>query len=98
VEICLDRVRRSGRRITYFEAGVRDVEQPGEPMQERDPHERHQNFDREVSSRRHLERMRMAYLAAARRGKAIHVIENSAYIDEVVAKIVSHIDERRGVA
>lgn len=91
VDTCIDRVHRSNRAITYFEAGTRHVDRAGDPMVEHDPVERTARFDREATFRRHLERMRQAYLALARRYPDVVMVDNAGPIEAAVASVLGRI-------
>jgi thymidylate kinase len=92
-DICIERIRASRRRISYFEAGFRDVEATGHPMQERNEQERHINTDRELLFRRHLDRMRAAYYGFADRYENVQMIDSSGAVDAVASQIIEHIDQ-----
>ncbi len=91
--ICLERIKKSGRRITYFEAGARDVSDQDEPIMEIDHNQRCTNTNREKGFIKHLDKMREVYLKLAKSYSNVHVIDSSKPIECSVELIISIIGE-----
>src|SRR4051812_31620018 len=83
-DICLQRIRAGLRPITYFESGARHVPHLEAPMIERGEWERKTNSDREAGLRMTLTRMREKFLELAASYPRVHVIDNSAGLDDAV--------------
>jgi thymidylate kinase len=88
-DLCCQRILSSHREITYFEAGSRIVNGPGQRMLERDPSARQASPGREAGLRSHLHRMRAALKALAEREDNVVMVDNSGPPQRALAVILA---------
>jgi len=91
-EVCLERIRAGGRTISYYEAGSRDAERPGEAMVERSEDDRRTGAgNREPGLLVHLQRMRDLLLDLSRKYPQTVMVDGTRPLEEVVAEVVRHL-------
>jgi len=90
-ESCLERILAGGRSITYFEAGYRDVNGPGDQMSEADSACRRKDDHRKEALLAHLRRSRQLYLECARCYDQVVVVDNSRGLDATVETVCADL-------
>lgn len=89
--LCLERIRRRGRPMTYFERGAREVSRVGEPMREHNPRSRVIEDEDRVSLVSRLERMRDLYHTVLETRRNVKIINNSCDVDDAVEIVMREI-------
>ena len=92
VEAAMERIGGSARAISYFEAGIRDVEHAGDPMIETNSATRTPHFDRKAAGERHLSRMRGMYAQYAASLRTMTVVPNTGALADAVAAVIASIE------
>ena len=91
-KICLERVISSGRSVSYYEAGARDVAIAGDPMTEADEIVRWHEYDRTELFLRHLHAMRGMYYRVLEGRDNVVLVDNSGDIETSFKTIFGYLD------
>jgi len=90
-EECVRRIATGGRRISYFEAGFRDVDALGSPMIEHAHSERVTAVNRTAALGLHLNRSRELFLRLSKNDARVSLVANSSCARETAASIANSI-------
>ncbi len=93
-ELCLERIQRAGRKISYFEAGCRYVSAVGETMVEQSISARSSTDSREDALLRYLERSRDFYIQLATEAENVTIIANNGDPNEALSIISSEVSRK----